>query len=233
MRSARPAHLLAALAAFIGLGSGCGDVSIPVDLALEQPSSLSLALPTEQATTELVGGVATTIEADLGLLKLLGALLGKALPADIVVDDVLIAGTSISVFGGLFNTGTICVFQDADLPSEGSAAFNLLLGSAAFDMTLNASLAITDPTLGGFLGGPQPFSQSIMAVVPLSLSDLFGILGGGGGGLALTQEIDTVFGPVPLLGEVHVTGELTLASADGFPSDPLLDECDDYIAGLP
>jgi hypothetical protein len=232
-RSARPAHFLAAVAAVIGLGSGCGDVSIPVTLALEQPSTISLELPTEQATTSLVGGVDTTIEADLGLLKLLGALVGKALPADIEVDEVLIAGTSISVFGGLFNTGTICLFQDPALPSEGSAAFNLLLGTAAFNMTLNASLAITDPALGGLLGGPQAFSQSIATVVPLSLSDLLGILGGGGGGLALTQEIDTVFGPVPLLGEIHVTGELTLASADAFPSDPLLDECDAYIASLP
>jgi len=232
-RSARPAHFFAGLAAAIALGSGCGNVSIPITLALEDPSTLSLELPSEQATTSLIGGVDTTINADLGLLKLLGALVGQALPADIDVDEVLIAGTSVSVFGGLFNTGTICVFQDPDVPSEGSAAFNLLLGSAAFNMTLNASLAITDPTLGSFLGGPQPFSQAIATVVPLSLGDLLGILGGGGGGLALTQEIDTVFGPVPLLGEIHVTGELTLASADAFPSDPLLDECVTYIAGLP
>jgi hypothetical protein len=232
MRTARPAHLFAALAAFIGLGSGCGDVELPVILALEQPSSLSLELPTGAATTTLIGGVDTTITADLGLLKLLGALVGKALPADIAVNDVLIAGSPVDVFDGLFNTGVICVFQDPDVPSAGSAAFNLLLGTAAFNLTLNAAIALTDPTLGAFVG-VQGFSQSIATVVPLSLSDLLGILGGGGGGLALTQSIDTVFGPVPLLGEVHVTGELTLASADAFPSDPMLDVCADFVASLP
>jgi hypothetical protein len=232
MRRARPLHFLAACAAVIGLGSGCGNIELPVSLALEQPSELSLELPSEIATTSLSGGVETTIEADLGLLKLLGALVGKALPADIQIDDVLIAGTNIPLFGGLFNTGTICVFQDPDLASEGTAAFNLLLGTAAFEMSLNTMLALTDPAIGGLLGGPQPFTQDVAAVTPLSISDLLGILGGGGGGLAISQNIDTVFGPVPLLGEVHVTGTLTLASADEPPTGPLLDECADFIAGL-
>lgn len=215
---------------------GCGNIELPISLALEQPSELTLELPifpppNDVATTFLVGGAEATIVADLGLLKLLGALVGKALPADIAIDDVLIAGSEI-VIGGALPTGTICVFQDPDLASSGEAQFNLLLGMAAFEMQLNTLLALTDPTLGGLLGGPAPFGQAVSAVVPLSIADLLGILAGGGGGLALTQEIDTEFGPVPILGTVHVTGALTLASADGPPSDPMLDECEAFIAGL-
>lgn len=228
---ARPTSLIAALLATVGLG--CGQLKLPVDLALEEPSELTLELPTETATTSLVGGVSTTIKADLGLLKLLGALVGKALVANVQVDDVLIAGTSVSILGGFINTGTICLFQDPEVPSSGSAAFNILLGTAAFDMSLNSLLAVTDPVLSGLVGGPQPFSQDVSAVVPLSLADLVGIIAGSGGGLAITQEIDTVFGPVPIIGEIHVTGALTLASTDTPPSDPLLDECADFIASLP
>lgn len=228
-RSARPTHLLAAAAAVIGLGSGCGNITLPVNLALEQPSELNLTLGDTVATTTLVGGVATTIEADLGLLKLLGALVGQAIPADIAVDDLLIAGTNIAIFGGALNTGTICLYQDPLIPSGGDAAFNMLLGSAAFNLTLNALIALTDPVLGPGIG-PQAFNQAISAVAPLSLTDMLAILGGSGGGLALTQEIDTVFGPVPLLGEIHAQGSLTLASADVLPSDPLLDDCNDYLA---
>ncbi|MEB2346443.1 MAG: hypothetical protein OZ948_17095 [Deltaproteobacteria bacterium] len=233
MRRVRPLYGFAALLAFIGLGSGCGDVSIPVDLALEQPSELSLVLPEGPASTSLVGGVETTIVADLGLLRLLGAMVGQALPADIQIDDVLIAGTAIPVFGGLVNTGTVCVFQDPAVPSSGSAAFNLLLGTAAFEMSLNTRLGLTDPTFNAMLGGPQAFTQEIAAVVPISLSDMLAIMGGTGGGLAISQDVDATFGPVPVLGTVHVTGTLTLASTDTPPVDPLLDDCVAYIAGLP
>lgn len=233
-RPARPAHLFVALVAATGLG--CGEIEMPIDLALEQPSELTLELPIfpppfDQATTSLVGGVQTTIIADLGLLKLLGALVGKAIPAEIVIDDILIAGSEILIGGGL-PTGAICLFQDPDLASGGTAKLNLLLGAAAFDMTLNTRLGLTDPLLGGLLGEPAPFTQVVSAVTPLSIGDMLAMLGGGGGGLALTQEIDATFGPVPILGTIHVTGALTLASSDEFPSDPLLDTCADFIAGL-
>jgi hypothetical protein len=209
---------------------------IPIDLALEEPSVLTLELPifpppfNEESTT-LVGGVQTTIVADIGLLELLGALIGKAIPADIQIDDILIAGTEILIGGGL-PTGPICLFQDPDLASGGSAALNPLLGVAAFSMTLNTRLGVTDPFLASLIGEPAPFTQVVDATVPLSIGDLLALLAGGGSGIALTQEIDAEFGPVPIIGIIHVTGTLTLASTDTPPSDPLLDTCAAFIAGL-
>jgi hypothetical protein len=218
---------------------GCGQIELPVTLALEQPSDLTIELaitdPPLEETTNLVGGVETTIVTNIGLKELLGALVGKAIPADIQIDDILIAGTEILIGPegdpGALPTGTICLFQDPDLASEGGASFNLLLGVAAFDMTLNTKLGLTDPLLNMLLGGPQPFQQVVSAMVPVSLTDMLALLTGGGSGLALSQDIDASFN-APVLGDVHVTGTLTLASTDTFPSGPLLTECADYIAGL-
>lgn len=237
MSSSLRARSLAVLFAVAVVPSfGCGQIELPVDLVLEQPSDLTLALPVfpppfDQETTSLVGGVQTTIVANIGLFELLGALIGKAIPAAIEIDDILIAGTEILIGGGL-PTGPICLFQDPDLGSVGSAKLNPLLGVAAFNMTLNTKLGVTDPLLAGLIGDPAPFTQAISAVVPLSIGDLLTILGGGDSGIALTQEIDAEFGPVPILGTIQVTGSLTLVSSDTPASDPLLDTCAAFIAGL-
>ena len=215
---------------------GCGVIELPVDLVLEEPSDLTLGFPSfpppfDQETTSLVGGVQTTIVANVGLLQLLGALVGKAIPADIEIDDILIAGSEILIAGAI-PTGTVCLFQDPGLASGGSAQLNLLLGVAAFDMELNTRLGVTNPGLAGLLGEPAPFTQIVSAVVPLSIGDLLTIVAGGDSGIAITQEIDAEFGPVPILGTIQITGALTLVSSDTPPSDPLLDTCTAFIAGL-
>lgn len=234
--SLRARLLVVVLAIAVVPSFGCGEIALPIDLVLEEPSDLTLGFPLlpppfDQETTSLVGGVQTTIVANLGLLQLLGALVGKAIPADIAVDDVLIAGRELLI-GGALSTGTICLFQDPVLASGGVASLNPLLGVAAFDMTLNTRLAITAPGLAALLGEPAPFAQVVNAVVPLSIGDLLTIVGGGDSGIALTQEIDAEFGPVPIFGTIFVTGSLTLVSSDVPPSDPLLDSCAAFVAGL-
>lgn len=229
------------MTAFLVLGVapsiGCGEIDLPVSLALEQPSNLTIELaitdPPLEETTNLVGGVDTTITTKIGLKELLGALIGKAIPADIAIDDILIAGTEIIIGDDESGipTDTICLFQDPDLASDGAASFNLLLGVASFDMTLNTKLGLTDPFLDALLGGPQPFQQVVSAVTPVSITDMLALLTGGGSGLSLSQEIDANF-EAPILGSIHVTGTLTLASTDTPPSSPLLDDCTAYIAGL-
>lgn len=223
---------------FLALGVapsiGCGQIELPVTLALEQPSDLTIEVaitdPPIEATTNLVGGVETTIVTNIGLKELLGALIGKAIPADIAIDDILIAGSEFDI-GGLL-TDTICLFQDPAVPSEGAASFNLLLGVAGFDMTLNTKLGITDPFLDALLGGAQPFQQVISATVPVSLSDMLALISGGGAGLSISQDIDAQF-DTGILGPIHVTGTLTLASTDTFPTGALIDDCVAYIAAQP
>jgi hypothetical protein len=207
-----------------------------MDLVLEQPSEITLELPIlpppyNFETTNLVGGVQTTITTKLGLLQLLGAFAGKAIPADIAVDDVLIAGTEI-VLGGSLPLGTLCVAQDPENPSSGMAYLNPLLGVAEFEMALNTMFHATDPYSGPLLGGPVPFVQEVSAITPLTIGDMLDLLGGGGGGLSLSQPVDAELGPLPLFGMINITGTLTLATADAPPSDPLIDECEAYLAGL-
>jgi len=215
----------------------CGTVVIPTTLALEDPSIINITIPIgppeeQLKTSSLVGGVETTITTELGLLELIKVSLGKALPADIAIDDIRIAGTGFDILGLLF-TGTLCVEPDPALPGGGTAMINVLLGVAEFDIALNTLIWVTDPSLGGVVGGPLPFGATIDEMVPLSIGDLLDLIGGGSGGLSLTQEISTTLPPdTPVIGPAEVSATLTLSSTDTFPSDPLLDECEAFFASM-
>lgn len=225
------------LSAAIVPSFGCGTIVIPMDLVLEDPSQIDIHIPIFQppfdvATTNLVGGVEMTITTNLGFFQLLGISLGQALPADISVDTIAMAGTEILI-GGLLPTGTLCVTLDDTLPGGGSALINPLLGVAEFNIALNTLIYITDPGLGPIVGGALPFGADVNAITPLTIGDLLDLLGGGGGGISLTQEIDTTLPPdTPIIGPAQVVATLTLATADAQPSDPLLDECEVFLAGL-
>jgi hypothetical protein len=215
----------------------CGTVVMPVDLALEDPSAIHITIPllpppNNVKTTFLVGGVETTITTELGLIELLAISLGHALPADISIDDIRIAGTEFDILGLLF-TGTLCVEPDDSLPNDGTALINVLLGMAEFHIPLNTLIWVTDPGLLGVVGGPLAFGAQIDEIVPLSIGDMLALLGGGSAGLSLTQEIDTTLPPdTPVIGPAEVSATLTLTSTDTFPTDPLLDECEAFFASF-
>lgn len=226
-----------AVALFVLPSLACGSIDLPVTLALEDPSAITIEIPIfpppdDMETTTLVGGVETNISADVGILTLLGLLVGQALPADITVNDIAIAGTEL-VIGGFLPTGTICVALDEADPGGGMAYLNVLLGMAAFQLDLNSVIYLTNPVVAPILGGPLPFQASIDTMAPLKLSDLLGLLAGGSGGLSLTQTIDTNLPPdTPVIGPAGISATLTLSSADALPSDLLLDECAAFLADL-
>ena len=111
---------LGLLATLLGSGSiGCGSIDIPVDLALVGDNTISIeAEGSPPLATTLVGGVETTISANLGLFSLLNP---NGIMAGITVDDLLFAGENIPILGGLLNTGTLCIEQNLDNPGGGSA----------------------------------------------------------------------------------------------------------------
>lgn len=226
------------LSVFVLPSLACGTIELPIDLALEQPSEIVIDVsalfepPFDLLGTSLVGGVETTITAHLGLLDFIAITLGQALPADIAVDDIRIAGTPLLI-GGVLSTGTLCVAPDPLIESGGTAMLNILLGAAEFDLTLASLIYITDPFIGPLVGGAFPFAADINAITPLSIGDLLALATGTGGGLVLTQEINTVLPPdTPIIGAAGVSATLSLGTTDVFPSDPLLDECDVFLAGL-
>jgi hypothetical protein len=215
---------------------GCGTIEQEVILELEQPSEMtiefpSLPPPNDLETTELVGGVITTITTRLGLFELLGMFVGQAIPGEVAVDGILIAGTEI-VIADVIPLGTMCIAGDAENPSDGMVYLNPLLGVAAFDMSLNMLVHATDPWASQVLGGPKPFSQEVNATTTLTMGDLLDLLAGGTGGLSVTQDVEAELGPLPLFGLLNVTGTLSLAAADAFPTDPLIDECLAYLLSL-
>lgn len=237
-RKSRHVALALVLCAFVLPSLACGTIVLPIDLALEQPSDITLDLsavfppPNDIASTALVGGVETTITTKLGLFEFIGITLGQALPATIAVDDIRMAAPEI-LLAGVLSTGTLCIAPDPAVTSGGSAMLNPLLGVAAFSLTLANLIHVTDPLLGGLVGGALPFAADIDAVAPLSISDLLALAAGTGGSLVLSQTIDTTLPPdTPIIGAAGVSAVLTLASSDVFPSDPLLDECALFLAGL-
>jgi len=221
------------LATLLGGGSvGCGDIDIPLDLALVGDNTITITAPSLPLPlqTSLVGGVETTISVDIGLFSLLNP---NGIMAGIAVDDLLFAGGNIPILGGL-NTGTVCIEQNLDNPGGGTAHLRILQGAADFLLALNTNIRGTDPTftlvleqLG--LSSGFPFDTVVdVQDVPLSFGDLIGLLlgGGGSGGLELSQDISSTLPPdIPFFGGATVETSLTLATVDAIPADPLLADC--------
>lgn len=211
----------------------CGNLDIPLTLVLEDPSDITIGIPVfpppfDEVSTQLVGGIDTNVSADLGLFQILGVLIGQPLNADVDINEIAIAGTPLLI-GGFLDTGTVCAGEDPVLgPGGGSAALNILLGNAAFNVDVNTQITVADPGVNALLGGGLPFGASINTVTTLTIGDLLGLVlgGGGAGGLSLSQEISTTLPPdTPVIGAAEISALLTLTTGDALPSDPLLDEC--------
>lgn len=222
------------LTAIAGVSIGCGQIEVPLNLALAEGSTIALEIPLfpppyDHAETTLVGGVETTAIVDLDPWNLISP---SGIAAAIRVDDLLIAGESILLAGSL-NTGTICTLLDPANESGGLALIQPFRHQLDVQMTLNSVIGVTDPFLAEFLPGGLPFPAEIDATIPITLSDLFDLflgllLGGNGGltGLELTQDLTaTIPDDVPILAGSEITASLTLVSVDAIPADPLLVDC--------
>lgn len=211
-------------------GVGCGDIDIPLDLALVGDNTISIEQEGQAPlATTLVGGVETTITASIGLFSLLNP---NGIAAAISVDDLLIAGDSIAILGGIVNTGTLCIEQNTENPGGGLAALKIFKGEADFMLALNTVIRGTDPGFVALLElsgiDSLPFDTEVNTTVPLGFADLFGLFlgGGGGGGLELSQDIETTLpADIPFFGGATVAASLTLATVDEIPADPLLVDC--------
>jgi hypothetical protein len=220
------------LATMLGSGSvGCGDIDIPLDLALVGDNTISITQEgSPPLSTSLVGGVQTTVSVDIGLFSLLNP---NGIMAGIAVDDILFAGENIPVLGGIINTGTLCIEQNQDNPGGGSAHMRIFQGQADFLLALNTTIRGTDPGFIALLDtlgfDSLPFDTVVdVQDVPLSFADLLGLLfgGSGSGGLELNQQISTTLPPeLPFFGGATVEADLTLATVDEIPIDPLMLDC--------
>jgi hypothetical protein len=226
-RIARPIRWLSVVVAIAGFG--CGKISLPVTFALVGNNSISLEIPNlgTFGSDQLVGGAATTVQVNLDPFKLFSP---QGLAASIVVNKVAMAAAPIDIY--TLSTGTVCIYNDPNNPSGGFAFLRPLQQQADFTLTLNTLIQPTDPTLLTLFPDPLPFTAAIDQTVPLTLNDLFALLGGKGAGIQLHQVLSATLPPdLGILANAVVTADVTLATVQTFPTDPLLDECQAFLSG--
>jgi hypothetical protein len=230
MMKTRPLLLLTA--ALFTVNAGCGQIQLPISFALVGDNTISLEVPffppgQNVFDTTVVGGADSTISISLDPFVLLTP---KGLAAMISLDKVRIAGTDINLFG--LHTGTLCIYDDPANPGGGIAHLRPLHQQADFDINFNTLISPTSPQLLALFPTPLPFDAEINTTTTVTLSDLFGLLtGSSGSSIELSQEIVTTLpDDIPFFGGATVTADLTLATAKAIPSDPLLDQCEAFLA---
>lgn len=235
MDQARPSLLL--LAALLTLNTACGQIDLPLTLALQGENDISIQIPAfppgrDTFSSTLLGGAAATVSIELNPFHLFSP---NGLVALLAIDKVRIAGTDINIAG--LHTGTLCIYDDVANPGGGVAYLRPLRQEADFQLSFNTLISVTDPFILSLFPDPLPFEAELDTTVPVTLADLVGLLlgggAGGGGGLELSQQVTTTLPEdLPILGGGTVVANLTLATVEEFPTDPMLDECEAFLAGL-
>jgi hypothetical protein len=235
LRAARPFRVLPLLLALPGLG--CGKVIIPVTFGLVGENTITMEVPffppgQNIFGTTLVGGAEATVEVDLTLANLFNLLSPDGLVAAVTIDLINIAGGNIDIFG--LQTGTICTYADPDNPSGGFAFMRPIENEADFHLTMNTLISVTDPFLLDLFPEPLPFPAQIdQENVPVTLVDMLNLMAGREADIEVHQVIVAELPEdLAILGSSIITADVTLKTVEDFPTDPALDFCAEFVAGL-
>ena len=224
------ALMLAGLVGTVVVGTGCSQV-LDTILEAQEGSGVTILLGALELETTFVGGIDSTVEIEISLFDLL---FGRPLDGTVTINDLLLAGTPIIIpIGPGLSTGAICVSPlDPENPGGGTIEIDLKHRKLTMQVSSTAGIRLADPLLGPAVGVLE-FPVEVDTVAPVSLIDLLGALGGGSLPLDFVQEVSLVIDDPgsPFNGAV-VTGQFVLAQADSFPTDPLITECRDLLAGL-
>jgi hypothetical protein len=214
-------------------GVGCGQIEFPATLALVGENTITMEVPffppgQNVFGTSVVGGAESRIQVDL--TDPLQMFQPEGLAANVLVDRVLIAGGDINIFG--LHTGTVCTSDDPDNPGSGIAFLRPIQQEGEFHITMNTLISVTNPQLAGFLPGPLPFAADLNDTTRVTLLDMLNLALGKPADIEISQVIQAVLpDDIPLLAGSIITADVTLKTVDQFPSDPLLTECDEFLAG--
>jgi hypothetical protein len=218
--------LTLAVSALAMTGTGC-HLQVEQLLAVQPASHLDLTItkpfPITAPPQALQGGTVMDIDIKISLLDLLfGSFNG-----DISVKELLIGAPGF-VLPLVGNTQQICVVPaDPNNPGGGTFSANTFKKTATFDVTTDTIALVGNPAIAALLpGGGFPFPFHLQSSVPFTLKDALGLLNGSGNitvTQAINQDLAFKLGSIDAAG--HVGGSITLASADAFPTSPLLDSC--------
>ena len=225
---------LVALLVFAMGAIGCGQIQMPMTLALEEGSGIDIAMvgaggnEIPLGRTELEGGVETTMTATIDLLALL---LNIPIFGVISIDNLLFGGSEFLILG--IPTGTVCTIPDPNGSSSGSVLIDLANGHIDFVMDLDTAIKVTSPILGAAIPDGFLFTMAVDDGADMTLAELLDMaFGNADGVLSMTQDLDvlmdTEVGGFPLT--LHITGGLTLSTANEFPTGDMLDDCIAYLA---
>lgn len=220
--------------AMAGLLSGLVSVNTSVTTWLVlDPSSenrLEIDLPPNlggETGTRLVGGVLATLSFDAVSL-----LLNRPLVLDVTIDDIRIAGESFAALPSMpqLQTGTICVTADPAEPGTGTVTVPLL-GLPVIDAEMRTQTVMTSPLMNNLF----PDGIALAARIREQLAvDLRALLRNNftAGPVAVDTEASGVIPPeILLLGGQTFRIDATILNSLSEPEDPLLDECDAFLAG--
>jgi hypothetical protein len=215
------------------IGTACGPVEFPSTLALIGDNTITLEVPAfppgrNVFQTVVVGGTEARVLLDL--TNPFELLQPAGIAASVITDRVLIAGTDIDLFG--VHTGTICAYNDPELESGGMAFLRPIREEGEFHLTLNTLMAATDPFIQQVFPEPLVFQATIDDTTRVTLLDLINLALGREANIVVSQTIESYLpDDLPILGGTLVTVDVTLKTAQEFPVDPLLDECEAFLAG--
>jgi hypothetical protein len=222
--------LVAALALFVGAGCSQVEQNVILDVGFGSGVNVTPVFGLPPFGTPLVGSLDTTLTLSINVLDLL---FGRPIAGTVVVNNILIAGPSVTLFG--LATGTLCNSLDASMPSpDGTVSIDLKKSELTLKADVNTFVQPSGASFRSFLHDAGDFALPVVVdtVAPASIFDLLGALGGATFPIAFTQLIDFTI-PItnPLLANAHVTGTLFLSSVDTPPVHPLLDICAAFLAG--
>jgi hypothetical protein len=213
---------------------GCGQIEFPATLALVGENTITMEIPffppgQNVFGTNVVGGAESRIQVDL--TNPLQMFQPEGLAATVLVDRVLIAGGDIDIFG--LHTGTVCTYDDPNNPGSGLAFLRPIQQEGEFHITMNTLISVTGPQLSGFLPEPLPFAAQIDDTTRVTLVDMLNLALGKPADIEISQVIVSVLpDDIPLLAGSIITADVTLKTVDQFPVDPLIDDCEAFLAGL-
>jgi hypothetical protein len=224
----RPQMRAAHAVLFAALLPTCGQIDIPVTLTLDPEAHNVLHLELPEAlgggvvTVELVGNIETVVSLDTDRL-----LTRRGVFATVLVEDLLIAGTPLELFG--LDTGNLCVALAEDEPAGGVAFLRpLLRREAEFQLTIPTETTVSNPAVAALLP-PLPLVLELDARTRMGLTDLLN-LAFKGEGLRLREVVTTtVPEDYPILGGSVATLDVTLVSTRTPTADPMLDACEAVV----